>query len=104
MGVIELSGVPSGLGQARILAFTVVNFRMKNVGRACPPIAAGRDPVNGSVGMLDAQLRSESGRRVAIIIRLLKPFKRRGIPTGREEGSDSILSLCQHCGGILAPI
>ena len=85
--------IPIALLQPRILSLAVINLRMKNVTCARLPARVRRHPLHAAVRVLNPQLRPQRRRRVAIIIRLLKPLQRRLIPPRSQQRSDSVLTV-----------
>ena len=74
--------------QSIVLALAVIDLRVRNVGRTRLPARIGCHPLNAAVGVLDAQLGMKRGRRVAVVVGLLKPLERRLIPAWSQQRFD----------------
>ena len=98
LGVGECGRAPPGLLAASVVGFAVVDLGFQDRRDVSLPALVGRNPVDGAVGIFDAQLRLERGRRVAVVIRLLQPLQRRGVPSRRKIRADRVAS-CLEIGG-----
>ena len=93
--------VPSGLHQARVLAFAVVDLGVQNVRRAGLPACVRRHPFHAAVDVLNAQLSQQSRRRVAVVVGLLSPLERSGVPAGPKQCSNGVLAVCKLRGHVI---
>ena len=76
--VLIVGAGPAGLRAAGVVCLTVVNLGRKNRRHVCFPGIIGSDPVEGTIGMFDAELRANRGLSVAVIVALLTPPPRLG--------------------------
>ena len=85
---------PSRVRIPRIVhTLTVVKLRMMKVRRVCLPTRIRRHPLHAAVGVLNAQLRKQRGRRIAEVVRLLRPLQRSCVPSRRQRRPDRVLPL-----------
>ena len=68
------------------------------------PVGVRIHPLDAAVCVFDPKLRAESGRRVAIVVGLLKPFERRRVPSRREQRRDGVFARGEHAGYVVGLI
>ncbi len=90
--------------EARVLGFAVVDFGVQDVDVSACQRGVGRNPFDAAVGVLDAQLGPQSGRRIAVVVGLLEPLERRLVPARGEQGADGVVAAVKLRGYVVGLI